>query len=109
MSRMLASPQKERAMKRFVYPLVILAACLPFQAQAGDQENKDIKKFVRENAQSPALLAKIQVSTQAYQTWDGVTKESKMSRVLSGLDAAQASGTAIGGAVGSRANDGDED
>ena len=96
-------------MKRFVYPLVILAACLPFQAQAGEQENKDIKKVVRENAQSPALLAKIQLSTQAYQTWDSVTKDAKMSRVLGGRDAAQASGSAIGGAVGSRANDGDED
>ena len=98
-------------MKRFVYPLVILAACLPVQAQAGEREHKDIKKFVRENAQSAALLAKIQLATQAYQNTDSVTKEAKMVRVLKAPDGSQAParGTAIGGAVGSHANDGDED
>ena len=85
-------------MKRFVYRFVILAACLPFQAQASDNP-------------SPALLAKIQIATQAYQNADSVTKEAKMVRVLKAPDGSQApaQGTAIGGAVGSSANDGDED
>jgi hypothetical protein len=106
-------------MKRFAYPLVILAACLPFQAQAGDNP-------------SPALLAKIQLATQAYQNADSAAKEAKMVRSLRAPDSAPAiegngrikqvgalkvdklipgprTPAAIGKAIGNHANDGDQD
>lgn len=102
------------------------AAGAAFNAQAGDNP-------------SPALLAKIQLATQAYQTWDGVTKEAKIARVVKAPESAQAiegngrvkqvgalkvdkmldvdlnransprPPAAIGKAIGNHANDGDEE
>ena len=109
-------------MKRFAYPLVILAACLPFQAQAADNP-------------SPSLLAKIQLATQAHQdsraagrefkdmtkfarenapAQDGVSGDVQSKKVGSlnvskMLPQGSHKPAAIGKAIGSHANDGDED
>ena len=108
-------------MKKFAYSLVILAACLLFQAQAAENS-------------PPVLQAKIQIATQAYQNADSGAKEAKMIRPLRALEPAQAGDVgsgmvstkkvgslkvsklspgshtpaAIGGAIGARAADGDE-
>lgn len=105
-------------MKRFVLPLAILAACAAFQAQAGDNP-------------PPALLAKIQIATQAYQNAGqsagrefkdmkkfvreneqapdgGQRLQFELQTMTSEPQAASAPGTLIGGAIGGHANDGDE-
>ena len=74
----------EDAMKMLALSLALLAAAGPALAE-GD-------------APSPALLAKIQLATQAYQNADSVTKEAKMIRPLRALESAQS--TAIDGGNG---------
>jgi hypothetical protein len=121
-------------MKMFALSLALLAAAGPALAE-GDNP-------------SPALLAKIQIATQAYPNAGSGAKEAKMIRPLRALEPAQAiegnmstkkvgsldvaklhhlgdtgqkvqvdlnransprPPAAIGGTIGSRANDGDED
>ena len=54
----------ESAMKKFAYPLAILAVtCAAFDAQAGEREFKDIQKFAHENSQAAPLQFEIQMQT----------------------------------------------
>jgi len=71
-------------MKMLALSLALLAAAGPALAEGA--------------APSPALLAKIQLATQAYQNADNVTKEAKMIRPLRALEPAQS--TAIDGGNG---------
>lgn len=51
-------------MNRLAYPLAILATCAAFNAQAGDNP-------------PPALLAKIQIATQAHQNTGSATPQTR--------------------------------
>jgi hypothetical protein len=107
-------------MNRLAYPLAILATCAAFHAQAGDNP-------------SPALLAKIQLAMQAYQAQaagrefkdmtkfarenepaqhgvnGGVSPKKVGALDVSKINHGPRTPAAIGQAIGSRANDGDED
>lgn len=98
-------------MKRFVLPLALLAACAAFQAQAANNQPGDNPP--------PGLLAKIQLATQAHQDAGREFKDmKKFVRENAQASAPQAKtargqarpgGTAIGGAIGGRAGDGNRD